>query len=60
VCAAAKEADAKEMPGETCLVMAADGAPPAVVDAQTARVAPRRGRVGMYALQASGMPAWSR
>jgi hypothetical protein len=43
--------------------LAGDGcrwSPPAVVDADTARVAPRRGMVGMLALEAMGMLAWSR
>jgi hypothetical protein len=53
---AAKDADAKEIPVDTCLVRAAEGAPSALLDAQTARVAPRRGMVDNYALQALGMP----
>jgi hypothetical protein len=60
VCAAPKDADAKGIPGETCRVMAADGASPAVVDAHSARVVPGRGRLDMEASQAVGTPAWSR
>jgi hypothetical protein len=56
MCTAAKDADAKEIPGDTCLVRAAEGAPSAVLDAKTARVAPRHGMVDNDAMQALGMP----
>jgi hypothetical protein len=60
MCTAAKDADAEEIPGDTGLVRAAEETPSALLDAQTARVALRRGMMDNDAVHVLGMPARSR